>query len=146
MLVSTQKKRKQAILNGKTSKIFLGRSQKSIIMNNNHNGIKTDLQAHPDVFIPRDVIYVDNDDGNYIDDDQPRIRSNSGGSFERTNRFDMVHQTTLSQSYGGDGFSSFLLRQDKGLPSSRAQRYVHVLENFVVVKIQVVSSQHSTAS
>ncbi len=94
-------------------------------MNNNHNGIKTDLRAHPDNFIPRDGIYEDEDDSNYIDDDQPRIRSNSGGSFERTNMFDMVQQTsTLSQSYGGDGFSSFLLRQGKGSSSSLVPRYV----------------------
>lgn len=114
------------ILNGKTSKIFLMQDhKKQIIMNNNHNGIKTSLRAHPDVFLPRDGMYEDDDDSNYIDDDQPRIRSNSGGSFERTNRFDMVHQTsTLSQSYGGDGFSSFLLRHGKGISSSLSQRYV----------------------
>jgi len=94
-------------------------------MNSNHDGIKTDLRAHPDVFIPRDDIFEDGDESSYIDNEQNRIRSNSGDMMTRTSMIFSEQQPTLSQSYGGDR-SSFLLRQGKLSPMSRIGRYQSV--------------------
>ena len=97
-------------------------------MNVKHDGINTDLRAHPDMFIPRDGIYEDNDTSNYniIDDTEPRTRSNSGSFFDSTSSNLREQQPTmlLSQSYGGDR-SSFLLSRQGGLsPVSRLYRSV----------------------
>ena len=91
-------------------------------MNINHYDINTDLRAHPDVFNPRDDIYEDNKESNHIYDNKTRTRSNSGSTFERTNRIMGEQQPTLSQSYGGDRFSAFLFRQGDLSPTSRLYR------------------------
>ena len=92
-------------------------------MNSNHDGINTDLRAHPDVFIPQVDIYEDGGESSYIDDNENR--SNSGSVFERTNRILREQPApTMSQSYGGDRFTSFLLREGDLSPVSRFGRLV----------------------
>jgi hypothetical protein len=98
-------------------------------MTTNNDGINTDLRAHPDVFIPRDGIFDDNDKSNYINDDtrtRTRTRSNSGSIFESATGIISGHQqpamSMMSQSYGGDRASSFLLRQGNLSPASRRYR------------------------
>jgi hypothetical protein len=100
-------------------------------MDTNNDGINTDLRAHPDVYIPRDGIFEDDDKSNYLinisDDIDTRTRSNSGSMFESasgiTSGQPQSTSSMMSQSYGGDR-GSFLLRQGKLSPASRRYRQV----------------------
>ena len=95
-------------------------------MNSNHDGINTDLRAHPDGFISRDGIYEDANESSYIDNKMTRNRSNSGSIVERTNMILREPPPTMSQSYGGDR-SSFLLRRGDISPARRMGRLVYIV-------------------